>query len=423
MMALIRVPSAGSVKTLVANGFSSLCILLLVVAASFFRDASAAGAMVIYLSVRAIAIVVASLGIPEHILIDRSVSGRNSSTVRERSLLTTCLCSTIAVGAVLVALRAPLGRWLSSSVDSAGGVAQVILVTGAMLPLSAIYIAVSRLSLAHDQTSFLVLERIGRSSLTLVVMSVGLAFGPVPLGWVVFAGEAAAAPFLLYFWKSTRMSRHRPGFYFSTNTLGVAARYARSVVSTMLTWTDTLVVAALLSPADAATYAIASRSMIFFTMSRDAVAQSLLPAATEELRLRGSASQAFRQGQRDLIAMSLPLSGLVLTAVATGWLFGIVDGEVAATGGILLAGACVAAAAGPTQTLMTIATTQVDYLRLATLALVTQVTLDVLLIPLYGLPAAALAWSTALVALAWAPRRLSSVTNMISEPGVCVLAR
>lgn len=179
------------------------------------------------------------------------------------------------------------------------------------------------------------------------------------------------------------------------------ARAVAAAVEIVLEWVDVLLVGALASPRDAGIYAIVTRAVragqITLQAARIAVAPRVSAALaagdlTTGSRLYASVSQA-------MVLMSWPLY-ILLAVFATPVLelFGAGFGEGAVPLAILAAAMLLVTAAGMIQTVLLMGGRSSWQVRNKTLALVVNVTLNLVLIPWAGILGAALAWVATVLA-------------------------
>jgi O-antigen/teichoic acid export membrane protein len=179
-----------------------------------------------------------------------------------------------------------------------------------------------------------------------------------------------------------------------------APRAVARVTQTALKRSDIVLVAALASPAEAALYTAATRFVVFGQMFVQAVQQALSPQlstlfAQGETR---AANSVFQAATLWSMLAAWPIY-LVTAAWAPGLMTVFGDGYVKASDVVVILSLTMllATACGPVDAVLLMAGRSWLSLANSTLTLIVNVVLNVLLIPVWGIRGAAVAWAVAIV--------------------------
>jgi O-antigen/teichoic acid export membrane protein len=177
-------------------------------------------------------------------------------------------------------------------------------------------------------------------------------------------------------------------------------RGSAAVLTSTVTWFDILLVGRYASTRDAAVYAIASRFCLAGTYALQAIGTAVAPQFSELLarRRRKAAQAVYQAGTWWAMCLSWPFYLLLMMFPSTilTLVFGshYADASVALV--ILSAAGLVDLATGNAQALLLMSGRSGVYLVNATVSLTANVTLNLLLIPHYGVTGAAIAWATSI---------------------------
>ncbi|MCW2902792.1 MAG: polysaccharide biosynthesis protein [Streptosporangiaceae bacterium] len=180
-----------------------------------------------------------------------------------------------------------------------------------------------------------------------------------------------------------------------------APRAIAQICQTALQRADIVLIAALASPLDAAIYTAATRFMVIGQLGTQAVQQVMQPVISRLLALSDNAraQRVFALSTTWSIALTWPVHLAVATAAPT--YLGFFGREYAGAGQaatvILALAMLVATSSGPVDVMLLMAGRSGLSLANNAAALAVNLTLNVLLIPRYGILGAALAWAAALI--------------------------
>lgn len=244
-----------------------------------------------------------------------------------------------------------------------------------------------------------------RPALALLVLAGGLGSLALALAWAIphALGFAAAVIALILLIRRTPQARHT-----ARSTAEVAGEFWRfaaprgvaGVFQITLLWLDTILVAALASPHEAGIYKAAISYITQGTFANQAIVFVIGPLLSALLaqELRERAQSVYETATWWLSALAWPI---YLTLAVFAPLFMSVFGPEFVAGDttlvILALPMLLAMAAGPVNVVLVMAGKSSWGLLNVALALVTNVTLNVVLIPPFGITGAAVAWAATIL--------------------------
>ncbi len=178
------------------------------------------------------------------------------------------------------------------------------------------------------------------------------------------------------------------------------ARGVASVIDILLTWLDVLLVAAIVSPRDAAIYAAASRFITSGTLVMQALRLAISPDLSAALARNDlmRAAEMYRVSTQWILLSSWPLYlTMGVFAPTVLGVFGPTYSEGATAMSVLCAAMLVALAAGNVGSVLLMGGRSTWVLGDKVVALSVNVTANLLLVPRYGLTGAAVAWALTIV--------------------------
>lgn len=350
--------------------------------------------------------------LPHHLVYHRYAELRSCLRI---ALVPVLIVSTLV--AVVVALVArPLADLISSD-GSDPAVVDAVRVLACLLPVAAAYDVLLAATRGFDRIRPTVLvERVGRVSAQPLAVAVAVIAGGglvgLTLAWALpYAGALLAAG-----WFLLRLLRHVESRGDGRGA-GVAARPARAVAGEFwrYTWArgvsrilqvalqraDIVIVAALRSPREAAIYTAATRLVSLGVLGVQAVQQVTQPVLSRLLAVGDitSADRIFRTSTIWVMALSWP-PFLAAAALAPQVLS--VFGEDYQSGSTALVVVClvmlVGTGTGPTDVVLLMAGRSSLSLAYTAVALTINLSLNVVLVPQYGITGAAVAFAAAIVA-------------------------
>ncbi|WP_051485537.1 polysaccharide biosynthesis C-terminal domain-containing protein [Nocardioides sp. J54] len=262
------------------------------------------------------------------------------------------------------------------------------------------------------------IDRLVRPGVQLVLVALVVATEPSGAG-IAAAWAAAYVVSALLSLRALRVVLRRPGstghggpagpgetvsagdFWRFTWLRGVA-RVAQMAIQKV----DVVVVAWLLSPAEAALYAVATRFVVFGQLANQAVSTVVQPRFTmilaegdgPEHRALVGRVFAVTTGWSILSAWPVYLCVVAAPAAYLGWFGeGYVTGDAVAVAVVMCCGMLVAVASGPVDTLLLMIGRSGRSLANTLVALAVDVGLCLLLVPRMGIAGAAVAWVVAVV--------------------------
>ena len=293
--------------------------------------------------------------------------------------------------------------------DAAPTMTTVLRALAFTLPVAAMHdLVLAATRGAGSMRPTIMVENIGRTGLqALAVLGVFLAGGgavALALAWSLpyVAGLAASAWSLR---RQVRTATAGGGTPSAWSELArefwgyTAPRAVARVTQTALKRSDIVLVAALASPADAALYTAATRFIVFGQLFVQSVQQALSPQLSS-LFARGdtrAASSTFQAATLWSMIAAWPL--YLVTAATAPTLMGVFgEGYVAASDVVLILSLTMllATACGPVDSVLLMAGHSWLSLANSTVALVVNIGLNLVLIPLDGIRGAAISWAVAI---------------------------
>lgn len=381
---------------IVTNGFSAT------LAGTLFAATSA------FLIIEAVTLLGTDTGLvrwlPAHL-----ASGRGRDLPRTLIVSSAPVLALSLVAAVSLYAAAPALGPAMVGTDSAPTMSTMLRALALVLPVAAMHDLVQAATRgAGSMRPTIVVENIGRSGLQAVaVIGVFLAGGgplALALAWSLpYAAGLAASTW----WLSRQVGRVTQGQEAPTPWRELAREFwgytapraIARITQTALKRSDIVLVAALASPADAALYTAATRFIVFGQLFVQSVQQALSPQLSS-LFARGdtqAANSTFRAATLWSMIASWPLY-LVTAAWASTLLNIFGEGYDVASDVVLILSLTMllATACGPVDSVLLMAGRSWLSLRNSVVALVVNVGLNVVLIPLDGIRGAAIAWSVAI---------------------------
>lgn len=394
-------------------GFSAVFGVLLVVVVTNGFSATVAGtlfaATATFLILQSIALLGTDTGLVK-VLPTQLASGRAADVRRTLAVSAAPVLGLAAALAAALHVLAPTLAPVLVGSASAETMADMLRALALVLPVAALHdLALAGTRGLGSMRPTVVVENIGRLGLQSLAVLVAWLAGAGPLllalAWSLpyVAGLVVTA-----LWLRRMLARSAPaavaprpwreiGHEFWSYT---GPRAIARVTQTALKRSDIVLVAALASPADAALYTAATRFVVLGQLFVQAVQQALSPQLSG-LFARGedrAANSIFQAATLWSVLAAWPI--YLVTASWAPVLMGVFgDGyEVAADVVVILSlTMLLATACGPVDSVLLMAGHSWLSLVNSTVTLVVNVGLNFLLIPLYGIRGAAIAWSVAIV--------------------------
>lgn len=318
----------------------------------------------------------------------------------------------VLISAVMIVSAPLLAQLISPDADQT--LSTFIRVLMAFLPCAVIFdVLIAATQGFHTMTPTVLLEKIGRPTLQILLLLVAHSLGSswlLALAWV--APYAAGVVIILF--ALARLLRSEPAsaegerqilppkrFWRYTGPRGIAA-----VAQLTLQRLDIVLVAAYLGPRDAAIYTAATRFVVLGQLGSQAVSLAVQPKFSELLARHDLAGtqRVYRTSTAWVIAVTWPIHLLVgVLAPIILMLFGAgyTEGRWAVV--VLAAAMLVATGCGMVTMVLVMAGRTTANLINVVVALSTNLTLNLLLIPKLGIIGAAIAWAVAIVLSNLAP--------------------
>lgn len=410
---LARQGSAG----LLGAGASAVLSLLLVVVVTRSVSPEEAGVFVSLTSLFLIVEAACRLGTPTGLVWFVARYRALGDLRRARAGLTAALVPVVVVSGCAAGALAALAPWLAGLLvdGDPGSFAAQLRMLAAFVPVAALHGAlVAGTQGYRSMRTTLLVEKVGRPLAQVVLVLVVVAVGAGDLLAVAWAGPYAGAAVLsgLALVALVRRTGRTPGTPPAPQRrppLGVSSELWRFTAPRMLAGTaqvalqrlDIILVGALRGPAEAAVYAAATRFLVVGQLGAQGIGLAVQPRLAALLARRDlpAAAVVYRTATGWLMVAMWPLyllSAVLAPLVLT--VFGPAYGAGAPAMVLLAAVMLVATACGMVDMVLTMAGRTVWNLGDVLFALAVNVTLDLLLIPPYGLVGAAVAWAAAILA-------------------------
>ncbi len=331
-------------------------------------------------------------------------------------LLRWALAPVAILGAILAALLlifAPqLAPLLANDADPTQ-LEQSLRVAAPFLPAAAMMFALLGASRGFSKVRpTVMIDRIGRPVLQLAAVVVALILGADAVGWtiawlapyavaMVFAGVALneLRSQKVLSGRDTQLTR-RSFWSFTRPQWGV------DFLRVMVRWQDTLLIGILLGPGEAAIYSAVTRLVKLASMVNQSLVETVTPQISEALAANDmpKAERLYQASTAWLVVGVFPVyltSGLYAGPLAA--IFGE-EFRAGATALVILSiGRLLGTATGPVEAVLTMSGRSGTNLGNQIGALVANIVLTLILVPLIGLPGAALAWVASILVNNYAP--------------------
>jgi O-antigen/teichoic acid export membrane protein len=387
------------------------------VAGAFFTAIS------LFLIVEAVASLGANVGAVNFIARLRRLGHEARIPTILRAAIIPVLVVSVACAVVMLLLARPLADVLLHGHLGQGAspvtVAQALRVLALALPFAALVDTLLGAARGYrDMRPTVVIDRIGRSSGQMIGVLIAVLAGSVALLAPLWAVSYVPAAFAAWFWLRRIRRRQQPGAVPQADGGAVSAgagvasatfggfwrftgpRAVANLAQITIQRIDIVLVAIMRGPAAAAIYTAATRFLVAGQFANAAISMSAQPRFAELFAVgdRRGAGVIYRVTTAWLIVLTWPL-----------YLLAVIYGPVVLSlfGHSYRAGHLVMVILGLTMLLAT-ACGQVDMVLITTgrsswslanglMAVVVNVTLDLLLIPRYGITGAAIGWAAAIV--------------------------
>lgn len=325
----------------------------------------------------------------------------------------------VAIGGVLavgmVVFAEPLGRLLTNGRHGAD-MAPVVRALAPFLPLAAAFtVALAATRGFGTMVPSVVIDKVGRAIaqplLAFAVIALGMSSVALAMAW---AAPMAIGLVAIWIWMVVLLRRwegdHLEGpeqargarhtfmeFWRFTAPRGLAGVFATAIL-----WLDTLLLGSLRSPAEAGIYAAATRYLAVGQFIGVAISQVVGPKLSELLapteRDRSRLRQVFATSTAWLMLLSWPLY-LTMIVMAPSLLAVFGERYVVAERVLMILGGAmlVATAVGPVDIVLLMSGKSLWNLLNTTVAVASNVVLNLLLIPHLGITGAAIAWAVSIL--------------------------
>jgi O-antigen/teichoic acid export membrane protein len=316
----------------------------------------------------------------------------------------------IALGVLLFVWADTLGPWLTN--DAHGGdLAPVLRALAPFLPVAAMFnIALAATRGFGTMKPANVIDRFGRTGsqpvVAALVLAAGLGMTALIVGWAV---PYAVALVVVLWWIAGRLRRLEHGVAGAARrTRAIFVEFWRfagprglaSVFAVVILWINTLLIGILRSPSEAGTFAAATRYLVFGQFIGLAIAQVVGPKLSEVIATGegGRARTVYATATWWLMALAWPFYlTLIILAPALLSVFGSGFAGAGTTLAVLGAAMLVATAIGPVDIVLLMGGKSSWNLFNTILALVVNVSLNLVLIPVWGITGAAVAWGASIL--------------------------
>lgn len=318
--------------------------------------------------------------------------------------------ASVVVSIVMVIAAEPIARTLTGS-DDPDVVHQVVWSAVALAVMAPAYVMIAATRGLGSIGPFVGLQNVGLPVGRLVAVGTAVALGAGGVGvmaaWSLPAVVVAACATV---WLASIVRRHRAAPHgpapraapdIALELWGFAApRGVTASIEATLVTVNTLVVGVLIGPAAAGVFGALSRFVTAGTLAEQAIRVVVGPRFSALLGLddRAGASRLYATTTPWVVVASWPI--FVVIAVGAPALLGVFGpgfAEGADALAILGVAMCVSQLAGNVQTVLLMSGRSAAQLRNKIVALVVLLALDAVLIPLFGIVGAALAWAVSLL--------------------------
>lgn len=402
----------GGALNLIGAGVSSAMNILLVVVIARSVTQSQAGrffaATSVFLLVAMVAKLGANTGLVYFIARLRALGRPDLVSARLRTALTPVLGAAALLGAALFIFATPLAD-LTVRGDTTQ-TATYIRILAAFVPVAALSdVALAATRGYRKMRPTVMLDLVSRPVLQLGLTIVVVALD-APLGWLALAWAAPYLPEMiaaLLWLRSVRRRDTRVATPTSSAGFGpgdfwkfTGPRAVTSVVHLALQRLDIILVAALLGPAQAAIYTVATRFLVAGQLANQAISTVAQPRLSELLALgdRASAGSVYQVASGWVVLLAWPVY-LLAIVFSTQFLAIFGKGYTGATSVIIiLAGAMLLKTiCGMVDVVLNMAGRTVLTLINSIIALTVMVGVDLVLIPRWGIVGAATGWAAAIL--------------------------
>lgn len=327
------------------------------------------------------------------------------------ALLPVAVLGTLIAGLLL--LFAPqLASLLANDADPAQ-LEQSLRVAAPFLPAAALMFALLGATRGFSKVRPTVLiDRIGRPVLQLLAVLVALAVGANAVGWTIawlapyviaMIGGGIALAKLRRGPSLTGHDHHltRQSFWKFTRP-----QWGVDFLRVMVRWQDTLLIGILLGPGEAAIYSAVTRLVKLASMVNQSLVETVTPQISEALASNDmpKAEGLYQASTAWLVVGVFPV--YLTSALYSGPLSAIFGEEFRAGAtalAILSIGRLLGTATGPVEAVLTMSGRSATNLGNQIGSLVANIVLTIVLVPLIGLPGAALAWVASILVNNYAP--------------------
>ncbi len=327
------------------------------------------------------------------------------------ALLPVALLGTVLAGLLL--LFAPqLASLLANDADPAQ-LEQSLRIAAPFLPAAALMFALLGATRGFSKVRpTVMIDRIGRPVLQLVAVLVALAVGANAVGWTVawLAPYVVAMVFAGIGLHQLR-GQQASGGHSSELTRKSFWSFTRpqwgvDFLRVMVRWQDTLLIGILLGPGEAAIYSAVTRLVKLASMVNQSLVETVTPQISEALA-QDDMPKAERLYQASTAWLVVGVFPVYLTSALYAGPLAAIFGEEFRAGAtalvILSIGRLLGTATGPVEAVLTMSGRSGTNLGNQIGSLVVNIALTLILVPIIGLPGAALAWVASILVNNYAP--------------------
>lgn len=255
-------------------------------------------------------------------------------------------------------------------------------------------------------------DRIGRPILQLVFVVGALLLGANAVGWTA----AWLAPYVIaMLCGAVALHRLRNGVVLQGHSTELSRKafwsftrpqWGVDFIRVMVRWQDTLLIGILLGPGEAAIYSAVTRLVKLASMVNQSLVETVTPQISEALA-KDDLAKAGRLYQASTAWLVVGVFPVYLTSALYAGPLSEIFGEEFRAGAtalvILSIGRLLGTATGPVEAVLTMSGRSGTNLRNQIGSLLVNISLTVILVPLIGLPGAALAWVASILVNNYAP--------------------